>query len=176
MQAQMHRRDFDQCFMPVSDPDESGQGRGTGTPQRMEETSMQSAKNGDLIYSYTIDQATQDGILFDIRKVNPEWERGIFSHVTMNLLSLGYLNADRSVNLPNLLDLLNQSLAIVRRESADFQKHDYFFSGSIELPSGSRQVAPASRGLRSLDPDLIGEIFIVQNETGKYTLMLASDY
>jgi hypothetical protein len=104
MQAQMHRRDFDQCLMPVSDPDESGQGRGTGTPQRMEETSMQTTNNSDLIFSYTIDQATSDGILFDIRKVNPEWERGIFSHVTMNLLSLGYLNADRSVNLPNLLD------------------------------------------------------------------------
>jgi hypothetical protein len=64
--------------------------------------------------------------------------------------------------------LLNQSLAIVRRESADFQRHDWLFSGSIELPSGSRQVA--------LDPDLIGEIFIVQNETGKYTLILPSDY
>ena len=120
---------------------------------------MQTTNDSDLIYSYTIDQATKDEILFDIRTVNPEWEHGIFSHITTNLLSFGYLNADRSVNLPNLLDLLNQSLAIVRRESADFQKHDWFFSGSIELPSGSRQ-----------------KIFIVQNETRKYTLMLSSDY
>ena len=120
---------------------------------------MQGTQRDDLIFSYTIDQATDDGILFDVRKVNPEWEKGLFSHVTTNLLSLGYLNADRTVNLPNLLDLLNQSLAIVRRESKNFTKHDWLFSGAIELPLGAKQ-----------------EVFIVQNEISKYTIMVPSDY
>ena len=113
----------------------------------------------EAIYTYTSDQATDDGILFDIRKVNPKWERGIFSHVTVNLMAHGYFNADDTVNLPNLLDLLNQSLAIVRKESNNFTKPDWFFSGEIELPSGKSQ-----------------QVFICQNETGKYTIMTPSDY
>ena len=120
---------------------------------------MQGTNNGDLIFSYTSDQATADGILLDVRKVNPEWERGIFSHITTNLLSLGYFNADRTLNLPNLLDLLNQSLEIVKRESNQFQRVDRFFSGSIELPSGDVQ-----------------EVFICQNEIGKFTIMVPADY
>ena len=110
------------------------------------------------IYTYTSDQATDDGILFDICKVNPKWQRGIFSHVTVNLMTHGYYNED-TVNLPNLLDLLNQSLAIVCRESNNFTKHDWFFSGEIELPSGTKQ-----------------QVFICQNETAKYTIMTPSDY
>ncbi len=120
---------------------------------------MQGTKRDDLIFSDTIDQVTDDGILFDVRKVNPEWEKGLFSHITMALLSLGYFSDDRTLNLPNLLDLLNQSLSIVRRESKNFTRADWFYSGTIELPSGEKQ-----------------EIFIVQNEIGKYTLMIPSDY
>ena len=120
---------------------------------------MQGTQRDDLIFSYTIDQATDDGILFDVRKVNPEWEKGLFSHVTTNLLSLGYLNADRTLSMPNLLDLLNQSVEIVRRESNGFTRADRFFSGSIELPDGSKQ-----------------EVFVCQNETGKFTIMTPSDY
>ena len=120
---------------------------------------MQTTSNGDLIFSYTIDQATSDGILFDIRTVNPEWESGIFSHVITNLLSIGCFNDDPTVNVPNLLDLLNQPLDIVRQESKGFTRHNWLFAGAIELPSGSRR-----------------KIFIVQNETRKYTLMLPRDY
>jgi hypothetical protein len=113
----------------------------------------------EAIYTYTSDQATDDGILFDIRKVNSKWERGIFSHVTVNLMAHGYYNEDDTVNLPNLLDLLNQSLQIVKRESKNFTKHDWFFEGQIELPSGTKQ-----------------QVFICQNETAKYTIMTPSDY
>ena len=112
----------------------------------------------EAIYTYTSGQATDDGILFDICKINPKWKQGIFSHVTVNLMTHGYFNKN-AVNLPNLLDLLNQSLAIVRRESENFTKHDWFFEGQIELPSGAKQ-----------------QVFICQNETGKYTVMLPSDY
>ena len=124
----------------------------------------------EVIYTYTIDQATEDGVLLDLRKVNPAWERGIFSHVTSNLLSKGYFNdlsapraarqaGDQTLNLPNLLDLLNQSLEIVRRESKNFTVADRFFSGEIELPSGRKQ-----------------EVFIVFNEISKWTIMIPSDY
>ena len=113
-----------------------------------------------VVSVYTTDQATEDGILLDIRKVNPEWERGMFSHITMNLLaSCGYVNDDDTLNIPNLLDLLNQSLQIVRQKSDNFTKPDYFFDGEIELPSGARQ-----------------QVFICQNETGKFTILLPEDY
>jgi len=114
----------------------------------------------DIISVHTSDEATEDGILLDVRKVNPEWEKGIFSHITMNLLHTGgYFNEDKTLNIPNLLDLLNQSLNIVRRKSKDFTEHDWFFEGEIELPSGSRE-----------------QVFIEQNETGKYTILLPSDH
>ncbi len=116
--------------------------------------------DADVISAYTSEQATEDGVLFDIRKVNPAWEKGIFSHVTVNLMSTcGYFNGDGTLNIPNLLDLLNQSLEIVRKKSNNFKKHDWFFEGEIELPSGSR-----------------GQVFIEQNETGKYTILLPSDH
>lgn len=112
--------------------------------------------DADVIFSYTIDQATRDGILVDLRQINPAWEKGLFSHVTTNLLATcGSLNEDRTLNVPNLVDLLNQSLQMVRRAAGE----DWFYSGAIELPSGERQ-----------------EIFIVQNETGKFTLMTPADY
>ena len=66
---------------------------------------------------------------------------------------------DKTLNIPNLLDLLNQSLNIVRKKSKDFTEHDWFFEGEIELPSGNRQ-----------------QVFIEQNETGKYTILLPSDH
>ncbi len=117
-------------------------------------------KDGEIISAYTSAQAVADGILVDIREVNPQWERGIFSHVTTNLLATcGYYKEDRTLNIPNLLDLLNQSLQIVKRESDNFQKADWFFSGSVELPSGEQQ-----------------KVFIEQNELSKYTIMLPEDH
>ena len=116
--------------------------------------------DADVISAYTSEQATEDGVLFDIRKVNPAWEKGIFSHVTTNLLQVGgYFNEDKSLNIPNLLDLLNQSLEIVRKKSKNFTEHNWFFEGEIELPSVNRQ-----------------QVFIEQNETGKYTILLPSDH
>ena len=94
----------------------------------------------EVVSVYTSDQATQDGILFDIRKLNPAWEKGIFSHITVNLMSrCGYFNEDSTLNIPNLLDLLNPSLSIVRKKSGNFTEHDWFLEGVIDLPSGSRQ-------------------------------------
>jgi hypothetical protein len=114
---------------------------------------------GEPVFVYTSDQAVEDGILFDITAVNPEWKKGLFNYVTVNLLNNGYLNKEDKINIPNLLDLLNQVLQIVKKETNDFTTMDTFFSGSIELPNGDQQ-----------------KIFIGQNETGKFTIMLPEDY
>lgn len=113
----------------------------------------------DVIFKYTSEEAVEDGILFDITQINPEWEKGLFRYVTTNLLSRGYLQ-DNNINIPNLVDLLNQSQQIIRDESKGFQEPpEPFYSGEIELPSGANQ-----------------EIFIELNEHGKYTILLPEDH
>ncbi|WMW24907.1 hypothetical protein RE474_12610 [Methanolobus sediminis] len=114
---------------------------------------------GEPIYTYTSEQAADDGILFDIIQVNPEWAKGLFRYVTMNLMEHGYLTDDE-VNIPNLMDLLIQSTIIIRDASNGFKdKPDTFYSGNIEMPSGRQQ-----------------KVFISMNEYQKYTIMLPEDY
>ena len=113
-----------------------------------------------IISTYTSQDGEQDGILFRISEVNPEWEhKGILSHITTNLMRKGYLKDDQSVNIPNLIDLLNQANIIIKKESDNFSNFDTFFSGKIEFPSGKQQ-----------------DIYIAQNETGRFTIMLPEDY
>ena len=113
----------------------------------------------DTISTYTSDQASNDGILFDISIVNPKWAKGVVNFVTTNLMGKGYMNDDGTINLPNLQDLLNQSAQIIKRKSKNFTEFDHFFSGRIELPSGGKE-----------------KIFMGQNETGSFTAMLPEDY
>lgn len=114
---------------------------------------------GEVIFTYTEDEAMQDGILFYLFTVNPDWQDGLFSHVTMNLMRKGY-KTEEELNLPNLLDLLNQVNQIVKKASNDFKNPmDWFYHGHIELPSGEKQ-----------------QIYIQQNATGRYTIMLPEDY
>lgn len=114
----------------------------------------------DKIFIFTSQQAEEDGILFNIEKINPEWKKGIFNFITTNLLSKGYFNEEtHKINIPNLLDLLNQSNQIIRKGSNNLKDFDTFFDGDIELPNGKQQ-----------------QIFIQQNETGKFTIMLPADY
>ena len=61
----------------------------------------------------------------------------------------------QTLNVANIFDLLSQVARIFRKKAVD----DYFVSGTIELPSGSKQ-----------------KIFIAQNETGRFTAMLPEDY
>ena len=114
---------------------------------------------GEPVFVYTSDQAVEDGILFDVTAINPAWKKGLFNYVTVNLLHNGYLTKEDKINIPNLLDLLNQALQIVKKGTNNFTTMDTFFSGSIELPGGDQQ-----------------KIFIGQNETGKFTIMLPEDY
>ena len=117
---------------------------------------------GEPISTYTCKQAEEDGILFNASKLNPAWEKGLFNYITTNLLNKGYMEEDKGdsrIRMPNIVDLLNQANQIVKHKSKNYTEADTFFSGDIELPSGSKQ-----------------QIFIQQNETGKFTIMLPEDY
>jgi hypothetical protein len=111
----------------------------------------------DLVSTYLSSEAVEDGFLFDLDLVVKQSPLGKFvlQYITTNLLAEGYWNKDQTINIPNLRDLLEQSLRVFRKKPAD----DYFVSGAIELPSGSKQ-----------------KIFIAQNESGRYTVMLPEDY
>ena len=122
-----------------------------------------------VIDVYTSEQAEEDGLLVDLTKINPKWGKGLFNYVTSNLLSKGYMQDDK-VNVACVLDLLNQAINIVRIRrlnqainivrirSKGFKEYDTFFSGHVELPTGEKQ-----------------QVFIEQNETGKFTIMLPED-
>ena len=113
---------------------------------------------GKPIYTYSDKQAVADGFLLDLFEADPRWKKGIFRFVTINLLEQkGYLTGEK-LNYPNLVDLLNQATQLVKRNSNNFKDFDTFFSGSIEFPSGRK-----------------GKIFIAQNGTGKFTIMLPED-
>ena len=111
----------------------------------------------DLVSTYLSGEAVEDGFLFDIDLVVKQSPLGKFvlQYITTNLLAKGYWNTDQTINIPNLRDLLEQSLRVFRKKPSD----DYFVSGVIELPSGSKQ-----------------KIFIAQNESSRYTVMLPEDY
>lgn len=111
-----------------------------------------------IFFKYTIEDAESDGVLFKIYQVNPDWEKGIFSHVTSNLLSYGY-EENGIIKIPNLLDLLNQCANLVHKLSENYSKYEPMFKGKIEFPSGEQK-----------------EIWICENEIGKFTIMLPEDY
>jgi hypothetical protein len=151
------------------------------------------------VSKYTSDEAVEDGFLFDVDPLIKA--RGWFKvtykkdfpikYITTSVLDLGYWmdrcknavslkdagHADRcascdvwvkrdfkkgklscltpTLNIPNMLDLLMAALRIFNKKPQD----DYFVSGRIELPSGKKQ-----------------KVYLAQNETGRYTLMLPEDY
>ena len=111
----------------------------------------------DLVSTYLSSEAVEDGFLFDLDLVVKQSPLGKFvlQYITTNLLAKGYWNTDQTINIPNLRDLIEQSLRVFHKKPAD----DYFVSGIIELPSGSKQ-----------------KIFIAQNESSRYTVMLPEDY
>ena len=119
---------------------------------------------GESISTYTSQEASEDGMLFDIRELNSVWKTGIFTYVTTNLMQehdyIQRIEDREEINIPNMLDLLNQANEIVRKASDNFKDtKEPLYSGNIELPSGVRQ-----------------EIFIEMNETGNYTILLPEDH
>ncbi len=115
---------------------------------------------GEPIYTCTLDNAVEDGFFVDLRAINPNYAKGMFSHATRSLMDKGYIDLESNqANRSNIADLLVQAVHIVRKRSHNFTKPDNHYAGTIELPSGDEHM-----------------IFIERNETGKYTLMLPTDY
>ncbi len=108
----------------------------------------------DYIYKYTEKDAVEDGILVDLLAIRKEWKDCMFNYATIGLINLGYVKEDK-VSIPNLIDLINQAGIIVKKAN----KEDWFYSGIIELPNGEKQ-----------------KMFIAQNSTGRFTLMLPEEY
>lgn len=110
---------------------------------------------GEVISKYTSEQGIEDGFLFRIADVKG-FEKSPVNIITTNLMDKGYWkqypDGKIELNIPNLKDLL---VAIIKHCS---KKQDYFYSLKIELPDGSKQ-----------------QIYVAQNETGKYTAMLPED-
>ncbi len=120
----------------------------------------QKTENFEIISKYTSEEATEDGLLFAIETVNKNWAKnGLISHITTTLLTKGYMSTASTgaqlININKLVDLLNQAIQIVKRAN----RQDWFYNGRIELPNGDKQ-----------------EIYIAQNEAGRFTLMLPEDY
>ena len=122
---------------------------------------------GEVVLRYTLREAEEDGVLVNILGI---WERSLISHVTSNLLSRGYITrkADGSseLNMPNLVDLLNQTIQEIKKQSPGDRVSDRvsdrvrgFYSFRVELPDGSRRL-----------------LFAAKNELGRLTLMLPEDY
>lgn len=114
---------------------------------------------GKPIYTYSSQDAINDGILLDIRKLNDKWKDDLFSFITTNLLDTHQYIIDNEINMVNLSELLSQCFLIVKKKSNDFKEFDDFFSGYIENPNGEKV-----------------KVFICQNELGKFTIMLPEDY
>ena len=142
----------------------------------------------ELVSKYTSAQAVEDGFLFDVNLLVKSGNIPI-KYITTGLLEKGYWNdtckngvrseevgikdrcascetfikhqgeklscLERTLNIPNMTDLITQSLRIFSKKPTD----DWFVSGMVELPSGQKQ-----------------KVFIAQNETGSYTLMLPEEY
>ena len=154
----------------------------------------------ELVSKYTSDEAVEDGFLFDLDLLV---KAGLIrtasqlpiKYITTSVLDLGYWKEPcehhikrenigltqacrdckvfkkyyssaqavipcsehdkQELNMPNVRDLIVAALKIFNKKPQD----DYFVSGRIELPSGDKQ-----------------EVYIAQNETGRYTLMLPEDY
>jgi hypothetical protein len=157
----------------------------------------------ELISQYTSEQSVEDGFLFDLdilialNKLKPATKPLPIKYITTSVLDLGYWNDrcknavkredagindrcqscptwkefiikhprgnqgflpcnqdSKELNMANLSDLILSALVIFSKKPED----DYFVSGKIELPNGQKQ-----------------EVYIAQNETGRYTLMLPED-
>lgn len=124
------------------------------------ETELMKKENPGLIYAYSLRQAEEDGILFNMDLLGDSFKGKIFSHMTDNLLTAHYLNhKEKKINHAALRDLVMHAWNIMRKDSQNFQRFDHFFSGTIELPNGKKQ-----------------KIFMQQNETKRFTIMLPEDY
>jgi len=121
----------------------------------------------EAISVYTDDDGIEDGILVKLEHNGRAFGRWI-NIATSNLIARGY-EKNGNLNIPNGIDLVRQGEHIIRqanKESGDASEFDWFYAGSIELPSGEKE-----------------KVFIAENGTSagigqrrRYTIMLPEDY
>ena len=121
----------------------------------------------NVISTYTIEQATEDKILFDMRNILKEEfrDKTLISHITTNLMRThNYSKFDEKTledkpNIPNIFDLFNQSMQILKRNIKSSDTLDNMYAGDVETPNGEK--------LR---------IWLCLNELRLITVMLPEDY
>jgi hypothetical protein len=110
----------------------------------------------EVVYSYTLEQAEEDGVLV---RILGTWPRSLISHVTASLLCEGYLDENGELRMANLVDLLlGQAIRSIKARSPHETVED-FYSFDVEFPDGQTR-----------------KVFAVRNELGRLTLMLPEDY
>jgi len=147
-------------------------------------------EQNNVIFTYTSQEAVEDGVLFDIDTIAPSKTNPNFflKYITSNLIEKGYLN-DRCKN------------AVRRGEQGTnprCQTCDVFLSSTgklsclqptINIPNFVDLITQATHifqkkpaddyfvsGTIELPSGQKQKIFIAQNETGRYTAMLPEDY
>lgn len=112
----------------------------------------------DIISKYDLMDAEEDGVLFNLFSINPEWKQGFFSHITTNLLNKGYMDGD-NILISELITLLHQCTIFMKKEGEKNPILEEFYSLKVDLPNRKKQ-----------------KIFIQLNEMNRYTIMLPEDY
>ena len=118
----------------------------------------------DVISVYSSDQAADDGILFSVNE-SVILKNDFCNYITTNLLlEMDILKYDAKagndvVKVQMVIDLIEQAKAIMNREIFNKLETDHFYAGDVRKSNGERI-----------------KIFISENETGLFTLMLPSDY
>jgi len=108
----------------------------------------------EIISVYTDDDGVEDGVLARLEKDGKPFSELITLATTTLLVSEGYMEDDE-LDVPNVMDLVRQGEKIIHHYGVDRP----FVAGSVEMPSGKRK-----------------KLFIAMNMSGKYTIMLPSDY
>lgn len=118
-----------------------------------------SNENFEVVSTYSSDEANEDGYLFKITQI-PLFKDCLFNYMTNSLfIEGGFQESNENKTLiPCLIDLINQCGRIVKKGRLK-NPNDWFYSGFVELPTGKKT-----------------KIFICQNETGRFTVMLPQDY
>lgn len=103
----------------------------------------------DIVSSYTSEEAVEDGILASTDVMFPNQMKHIVSHITSNLIDTHeYKNAASIMDLCNFIG-----------PKIMMSKDKEFFDTYVEGPNGNKF-----------------KVFVQQNETGRYTVMLPEDY
>jgi hypothetical protein len=111
----------------------------------------------NIISSYSCNQAAEDGFLISVDDILKQ--KGLFNFITIGFWDRYGLDKAAENLKANLIDLLNQAREIIRKRSKDFKVPDWFYCGYVENMTGKKI-----------------KIFIEQNETGRYTILLPEEH